>query len=111
MQSEELKQMWPSPETTIEDALSRFAFLANKSSLHPLDWGRFYQFVVMAHMRHLGWDHIDVQRRLEKHGFPKEKARYLGEAYWHSRCALYVHVHFEHTSHSDWVRNGGTLLT
>ena len=112
MDSRDLGHIWPGPGTTVEDTLSRFAGLANKGSPHPRDWGRFYQFIVMAHASHVGWDDTDVLDRLLKFGFSREKAEYFSEAYWHGRCALYVHAHFGcSTSYSKWMRQEGVRLT
>src|SRR5664280_515567 len=75
---------------TVEYALWRFALIANKTSPHPLDWKRFYEFVVIAHQRRVGWDEGDVQAKLKKFGFDQQHAADLANAYWHGRCTLYI---------------------
>ncbi len=92
-----------------ELAFKQFAVIANKSSLHPLDWGRFYRFVATAHAFRVGWSDGDVQRRLVDSGFSLEKAKRLAEAYWHARCALYVRRHMGYRdNYRSWMRHGGT---
>ena len=90
-----------------ESALRLFAAQANKSSLHPLDWERFYRFVVSAHQFRKAWSHTDVKHILEKLGFPTEMATELAEAYWHGRCSLHLSRNsMRGTRHSGWVRSG-----
>lgn len=59
---------------------NRFALLANKSSLHPLDWERFYEFV--RYNRQKLSEHY-VRDALEKFGFSREKAIYIADIYAH----------------------------
>lgn len=89
----------------VDHAFKRFAVLANMDALHPLDWGRFYRFIVAAHTFRAGLDISDVRRRLRQVGFSKENARMLGEAYWHGRCTLHVRNHFDYRQgHEGWMR-------
>jgi hypothetical protein len=60
--------------------LEQFAVLANKRSLHPLDWERFYLFV--RNSRFEAPEGI-LGPLLIKRGFPIEKARMLAELYHH----------------------------
>jgi hypothetical protein len=94
-----------------EAALRLFAVQANKSSLHPLDWERFYRFVVSAHQFRKGWNHSDVKRLLVEYGFTESRARDLSEAYWHGRCSLHVSKNVSRRPrYADWARKGRTLL-
>jgi hypothetical protein len=96
----------------VERAFKQFAVAANKSGLHTLDWARFYRFVVTAHTFRVGWDSNKVQRRLMDAGFTKDKAEALAEAYWHSRCVLYVRRHMGYRDdYHAWMRKGGTPWT
>jgi hypothetical protein len=96
----------------VDRALKRFAVPANKEALHPLDWGRFYRFVVVAHTFRAGWDISEVRLRLRQFGFSEEQARVLSEAYWHGRCALHVRNHFDYREdHEAWTRQRSTTLT
>jgi hypothetical protein len=99
-------------EGTVEHSLWRFALLANKSSVHPLDWNRFYQFIVYAHQRRIGWDASDVAQKLKAFGFSEPKAQYMAEAYWHARCALFVQNHWSRSSeYCRWAKKGAYRLT
>jgi len=92
--------------------LDQFTRLANKTSLHPLDWARFYRFIGIAHASRIGWSHADLHRRLVKAGLTNETATELAEAYWHARCALYVRNHMEYReNYPDWMRKDGARLT
>lgn len=97
---------------TVQHALWRFALLANKDSLHPRDWKRFYQFVAFAHQRHVGWGADDLQRRLRALGFDSRHAKDLAAAYWHGRCSLYVQKArpFNQT-HFAWMKDHGIPWT
>jgi len=83
-----LKQMGSKPSNPVEFALYQFAGLAGPRAAHPLDWDRFYRFIVMAHARRKRWDAYDVKSRLKKYGFSDEVSTELAEAYWHGRCVL-----------------------
>jgi hypothetical protein len=104
----------PKPKRLAEIALWRFAALANRSSLHPLDWERFYGFVSLAAKYQVGWDHHDLARRLAEFGFSEERARELGEIYWHCRCLLFVrgrNYSFRSCGYGGWLRKHGIPLT
>jgi hypothetical protein len=60
----------------------RFAALANKSGLHPLDWRRFYEFVRDSRMRRPLPDE-DMTRLLIKEGFPEQYACHIAWVYGH----------------------------
>jgi len=94
-----------------EAALKVFAAQANKNSLHPLDWERFYRFIVSAHQFRKGWNHSDIRQLLEGYGFTSDKAKDLAEAYWHGRCSLHLSKHLARgTRYADWVRKGRAPL-
>lgn len=96
---------------TAEAALKLFAANANKLSLHPLDWERFYRFVVSAHQFRKGWNHNDIRRLLEGYGFPSDRAQALAEAYWHCRCSLYVSRRIGRgVKYAGWVPKGRELM-
>jgi len=68
------------PSERTDDLLNRFAVLANTSSLHPLDWNRFYQLVREGRQK------IPVQvlrTRLIGAGFSADKADDLAQVYGH----------------------------
>ncbi|WP_337287888.1 hypothetical protein [Candidatus Methylomirabilis sp.] len=58
----------------------RFTVLANTSSLHPLDWRRFYEFVRDSRSRLC---EEDLARLLIKDGFPEQYAWHIAEIYGH----------------------------
>ena len=64
--------------------LKRFAHLANKSALHPLDWRRFYEFVRDCRSR-APYSEEEMARLLIKEGFSETYATYIGEIYVHLR--------------------------
>ena len=104
--------MGPRPTNAVEFSLYKFSALAGELVGHPLDWDRFYRFVLLAHTRQVGWDAYAVQGRLKRYGFKNEIARELAEAYWHGRCALFVRKHpGNRRGHTGWMRGRGTPLT
>ncbi len=60
--------------------LNRFTVLANTSSLHPLDWQRYYGLVREGRQEMPGGD---LRAALSKAGFSGEKVEYLSELYEH----------------------------
>ena len=120
MPIEDLRANWrttpipPKPKRPADIALWRFAALANRSSLSPRDWERFYGFISVAARHHVGWDHHEVARRLTKSGFSEELARELGEIYWHCRCVVFVrgrHYSFGSYEYGEWLSKHGIALT
>lgn len=93
-----------------EQALARFAVLANKASLHPYDWNRFYAFVSIAHQFRSRWNHLEVAAKLKTYGFSDARARELSEIYWHGRCVLQMRkADFRRAEYSRW--SSGPPLT
>jgi len=93
---------------TVEHQLWRFAMIANKSSPHPLDWKRFYQFIVAAHGRRTKWTADEVKSKLKAYGFDEQHAHDFASAYWHGRCALYMHKPRLITEpHCGWMKESG----
>lgn len=60
--------------------IDRFAILANQTSLHTLDWGRFYR-IVKESRREAPME--DVCALLIEHGFTNKRAAELAELYEH----------------------------
>jgi hypothetical protein len=58
----------------------RFAVLANHSSLHPLDWQRFYEFVRLSRGEA---SEPTLAALLVKEGFSRSKAEYVADIYGH----------------------------
>lgn len=57
------------------ERLDKFIKLANVGFLHdPLDWERFYDFMLAAFEEWESFDHDMVRRLLVEGGFSKEKA-------------------------------------
>jgi hypothetical protein len=65
-----------------EKLFKRFAVLANKSVLHPLDWFRFYDFVRSNRMRRPLYEN-DMAHLLVKEGFSSQYATYIASVYFH----------------------------
>src|SRR5258707_7732300 len=97
------------PEGTVDYMRWRFAIFANKTSPHPRDWKRFYEFIVLAHSRRIGWDAYEVQSRLVKYGFERKRAENFASTYWHGRCALHLRkARPLNESYRQWMGRGGT---
>jgi hypothetical protein len=60
--------------------LDRFALLANTSSLHPLDWKRFYRLV---HESRQEIPEAEIRSLLIQRGFHRETALRLADLYAH----------------------------
>lgn len=72
------------PET--RGVLQLFLDYANKQSLHPNDWGDFYQFVRTAHKNRVRLSPGELQRILETSGF--NHSGHISEIYEHGRRIL-----------------------
>ena len=66
------------PPKAIE-ALKNFAFLANKTSLHKLDWQRLYKFVRVCHATRANLEKGLIWGLLSKEGFDDKKAEYIAD--------------------------------
>lgn len=100
------------PSDPVEFALWQYASLAHGDrAAHPLDWGRFYRFVVLAHVRRKGWDAGNIETLLRNYGFSSEKAKEMAEVYWHGRCVLRVRSKSSKSDYSGWLKKGGFRLT
>jgi len=100
------------PADAVERALWQYALLAHGSNAsHPLDWRRFYKFVVLAHVRRKGWDVAEVKSRLLRYDFSPEKALEMAEIYWHGRCLLRIRNRWSQGDYSGWLGKGGICWT
>lgn len=61
------------------EALKKFAFLANKTSLHTLDWKRLYMFVRVCHATRANPSEGLIRGLLSKEGFDDENAGYIAD--------------------------------
>lgn len=75
------KQLVPRLTPHRERLFERFAVLANTSSLHHLDWRRFYEFVHGSRGRVL--NETEMTRLLMDHGFKQEYAERIASIYVH----------------------------
>ena len=75
------KQLVPRLTPHSERLFKRFAVLANTSSLHYLDWRRFYEFVHGSRTRPL--DEVAMARLLMDNGFAQEYAEHVASIYEH----------------------------
>jgi hypothetical protein len=62
-------------------AFQNFVTLANKGSLHPLDWNRFYRFVYACRATRVNPTHDDLIRLLEKESFDAEYAKQIASIF------------------------------
>lgn len=77
-----MKRLEPKLPPQSEKLFKRFAVLANKSVLHPLDWGRFYEFVRNSRMRRPLYED-DMAHLLMKEGFSSRYAKHIANVYFH----------------------------
>ncbi len=78
----QVKSPYREPQLTLlgKEGLYRFANLANKAVLHPLDWKRYYEFVLQCRNRQrLSESYIASE--LVQLGFDREMASYLGDIF------------------------------
>jgi hypothetical protein len=96
------------PSDPVEYDLFRYVRLRHgDNASHPLDWDRFYRFVVRAHIRRKGWDAYDVKARMLRYGLVEGKATEMAEIYWHCRCAMRVRSHWtRRIGYADWMHKG-----
>jgi len=81
IQSEtDTKPKLPSGAKTVFD---RFVNNANKTMLHPLDWGRFYSFIRYCHSNKVKIQYEDIMRLLVEESFSEKKAEYLADIFHH----------------------------
>lgn len=73
-------KLQPQPTKTTLTLFRKFALLANHNSLHPLDWGRFYDFVKFSRQR---LSSEKLQSLLSAEGFSQSKIKKLSELYEH----------------------------
>lgn len=79
----------PQLPPTLREFFDWFVSTANKSGLHPSDWGYFYRFIILAHKLGSRLSEEDVKYLLVKAGFYLEGAKYMAEIYRHGRAILY----------------------
>lgn len=75
------KSMVPKLPQASNDLFKRFVAQANTSSLHPLNWGRFYQFVSRSRAPPLHEE--DMATLLNANGFVMEYAERIAAVYVH----------------------------
>ena len=74
-------QLEPHLPPDAQKVFTSFANLANKSSLHPFDYERFYAFIWHCHVNGVEIGEGGVQRLLMAVGFTEEKAEYLADVF------------------------------
>lgn len=72
-----------SPKT--QEKFDTFVTLANRNSLHPLDWERFYEFARACHVFRTKTNEENVFRLLVHAGFDEEYALKIATVYGHLR--------------------------
>ena len=95
----ETEVRWQMPDQRLRPNMSpklvpifkRFADSANKTGLHPYDWGRYYNFIANAHSLRSKLTETDVKRLLVDEGFGDERASRLADVYRHGRAIIKVH--------------------
>ena len=81
-------QTEPSLSPVANKVFRKFVILANKRSLHPLDWKRFYEFVRFCHAHHVKLYEDEIEWLLNKEGFGEGKSRYMADIYGHCKRML-----------------------
>jgi len=79
--------MEPLPPTT-EKALNRFIKEADKKTLSPNDWARFYRFIRTCHRYQVKVNLIHLKGILLLSGFPPPVSQDLVYIYEHGRALL-----------------------
>ena len=69
----------------------QFADTADKTRLHPNDWGRYYDFIANCHRLRSRLSGQDVKLLLADEGFNEERSSYLAEVYRRGRLIIKVH--------------------
>jgi hypothetical protein len=82
------KKTEPSLSPGANKVFRKFVTLANKHSLHPLDWKRFYEFVRFCHAHHVKMYEDEIEWLLNKEGFGEKKSRYMADIYMHCKRML-----------------------
>ena len=78
----------PKLSPKVKECFHHFITLANKAALHPFDWERFYDFVVLCHMLRSKLMEDDVKYLLVQEGFDEEYASRIADVYRHGREIL-----------------------
>ena len=73
----------PTLPPNANSAFTAFARLANRGSLHPLDWDRFYRFVYVCHATHVNPSQDNLVRLLVKERFDEEYAERIASIFGH----------------------------
>jgi len=74
-----------------DELIVRFAGAANKTMLHPVDWGRFHEFIVHVHTFGIRIAEVEVRDRLKQLGFTHEASTRLASFYLEARSLLTVY--------------------
>jgi hypothetical protein len=69
-------------------AFNVFADPADKGALHPVDWRRFYDFIITAHRNQLDVSEIEVHNLVWGARFPDDTAKFLQSLFSHGRDLL-----------------------
>ena len=72
----------------VQTVFDEFISQANKSSLHPLDWNRFYSFICASYRFRSKLPGFEIKELLLKEGFPQDVASDLSSVYDHGRAII-----------------------
>lgn len=72
----------------VQQRFDQFVSLANKRVLHPLDWRRWYLFILDCHRNEVMLEATDVAWLLFNAGFGEDQARDIARVYEHGRAIL-----------------------
>ena len=97
----------PKLSPSLAPIFKHFADIANKTGLHPKDWGRYYNFIATAHSLRSKLTETDVKRLLVNEGFDDERASRLADVYGHGRDIIKVHRgSIPHGATDKWANVG-----
>jgi hypothetical protein len=85
---ESRKDLEPRLSPKAKEFFDNFASMANKSVPHPLDLGRFYDFVIVSHMVRSKLTSEDIVYLLVQKGFNERYAQDIANIYDHGREIL-----------------------
>ena len=85
---ESRKDLEPKLSPKAKEFFDLFVSMANKSVPHPLDFGRFYDFIVVSHMLRSKLTEEDITYLLIQEGFSERYAGDMANIYYHGRQIL-----------------------
>ena len=94
----------PKLSPKLKPYFEHFVNNANKTHLHPNDWGHFYKFIEHCHRLQSKLSAMEIKHLLLNQGFSEEYASYLADVYSHGRDIIKVHQgSVPHGADDEWA--------